>query len=141
MVGPVAISKDDVFHVLQNGRRRAVMRYLLANPRLDRITTRDLSVEVGSWEYGTTDRELSSEQRQRVYIALCQLHLPTLDENDVVNFDADRGIVEPGPLLSVFEPYLGDGLHDVDDSFSVPDAVRKPEAAGRTTAIRALFSK
>lgn len=109
--GPSGIGKDDAFHVLQNTRRRAVLRYLLDCPDCEQFRMRDLAEEVAAWEHDTTVRQLSSDQRQRVYIALYQSHLPTLDDTGIIRYNQSRGIVEPTELLAVFGPYLEEGLH------------------------------
>lgn len=106
----VTISKDVAFHLLQNSRRRAVLRYLIERDE-DVISMREVSEQVAAWENDTTVAGLSSDARQRVYIALYQSHLPKLDENGVIEYDRDRGTLSPLPLLAVFEPYLDRGLH------------------------------
>lgn len=114
------ISKDDFFHLLRNARRRAILRYLAERDNRDPVTIRNVAEEVAAWEHDTTVRQLSSEQRQRVYIALYQTHLPKLNDHGVINYNGDRGTIEPAPLLTVFEPYLGNGLHDSVDQLLVP---------------------
>jgi putative lipase involved disintegration of autophagic bodies len=102
---PVTISKDAAFHLLQNSRRRAVLRYLIE--RDDEVySMREVTEQVAAWENDTTISALTSNERQRVYIALYQSHLPKLDETDVIEYDRDRGTLSPTSLLSVFEPYL-----------------------------------
>lgn len=110
-----AIAKDEAFHLLQNARRRAVLRYLLARPDADRFVMRDVTEAVAAWEHDTSVGALTSDERQRVYISLYQSHLPKLDEHGVVAYDQSRGIVEPRPLLAALEPFLEDGL-DADDA-------------------------
>lgn len=102
------ISKDDAFHILQNARRRAVLRYLVADPDRDEFEMRELAEEIGAVEHDTTVRKLTSVERQRVYVSLYQTHLPKLDEHGVIDYDQSRGIVRPRPLLAVFQPYLAD---------------------------------
>lgn len=107
--GGAALPKDDVFHLLQNGRRRAVLRYL-AEREEERFVMRDVAEAVAAWENDTTIQQLTSAERQRVYISLYQSHLPKLAEHGVIDYDQDRGTIEPTPLARVLEPYLGDGL-------------------------------
>lgn len=108
---PVSIAKDDAFNLLQNDRRRAVLRYLLAHSDQQAFRMQDLTEEIAAWEHDTTVRQLSSEQRQRVHIALYKYHLPKLDDHGVIRYNQSRGIVEPTPLLEVLAPFLEDGLH------------------------------
>ena len=107
--GGATLPKDDVFHLLQNGRRRAVLRYLAAHEG-ERFVMRDVAEAVAAWENDTTLQQLTSAERQRVYISLYQSHLPKLAEHGVIDYDQDRGTIEPTRLTQVLEPYLGDGL-------------------------------
>lgn len=122
------ISKDDAFHVLQNSRRRAVLRYLLDRDEPQRLQMRDVAEAVAAWEHGTTTEQLTSDQRQRVYIALYQSHLPKLDELGVIEYDQARGIVEPTRLLAVFAPFLEAGL-EADTQRLTVDDVESDDAA------------
>lgn len=105
---PRTISKDAVFHLLQNSRRRAVLRIFIAHSEGD-IAIGDVADRVAAWENNTTVSSLSSMDRQRVYIALYQSHLPKLDDHGVIDYDRNRGTVSPLPLLTVFAPYLDSG--------------------------------
>lgn len=106
MVGPLAISKDAVFHILQNSKRRAVMRYLLATPRYEQFMVHEVVEQVAAWEYDTTVGHVSQPQRQHVSIQLYQTHLPMLDDHGVITFHPDRDVIESTPLIEAFEPYL-----------------------------------
>lgn len=118
---PRSIPKDDAFNLLQNARRRAVLRYLLEHPDHGAVRMRDLAEEIAAWEHDTTVRQLEFEQRQRVYIALYKYHLPKLDEHGVIRYNQSRGVVEPTPLLDVLAPFLEDGLHADTQAFTPPD--------------------
>lgn len=97
-------SKDDIFHLLQNERRRLVLRYLRGTEGPVRM--RDVAEQVAAWEHDTTVEELTSTERQRVYIPLYQSHLSKLDEVGVIDYQQNRGIVERKPLADQFERYL-----------------------------------
>lgn len=111
----VSIGKDDTFHLLQNRRRRAVCRYLLARPHQQQFRMGDLAEEVAAWENDTTVREVDSDDRQRVYVTLIQSHLPKLSKHGAIEYDQSRGIIRTGPVLPVLEPYLADGLYDAEE--------------------------
>ena len=98
------LSPDDRFHVLQTSRRRDAMRYL--DQASEPVEVRELAEWVASREHGTDVEALDSSQRQRVYISLYQTHLPKLDEYAIVDYDKDRGTVEPTPRLAEFTEYL-----------------------------------
>jgi len=137
-----SISKDDAFHILQNSRRRAVLRYLAAHDEEDRFVMRDLAEEVAAWEHDTTVQQLVSDERQRVYIALYQSHLPKLDDHDIIEYNQSRGVVEPTELVDALAPYLDDGLHS-DADLTVDEGTESTEAQGEsiTETVSALFSR
>lgn len=106
-----SITKDDAFHVLQNGRRRAVLRYLFEHEDTDVFRMDEVAEEVAAWEHETPVRLLNSDERQRVYIALYQTHLPKLDKMGVIEYEQNRGRIARTPLTTVFDPYVDDGLY------------------------------
>lgn len=83
-----SLDRSDVFHLLQNNRRRAVVRYFatVGGP----ATIGDLSEQIAAWECEVPLEDVTKDQRQRVYIALYQSHLDKLDETGVINY-ADTG--------------------------------------------------
>lgn len=99
-----AFSKDEIFHLLQNERRRMVLRYLRGTEGPVRM--RDIAEQVAAWEHDTTVEELTSTQRQRVYIPLYQSHLSKLDEAGIIDYQKNRGIVERKPLADQVDQYL-----------------------------------
>lgn len=101
------LSTDDVFHLLQSQRRRAAIRYLWDTD--GPVEMRDLAEQVAAWENDTTVHALTSDERQRAYIPLYQSHLPKLDEEGVIDYDKNRGIVKKTPLVSQLERYLDAG--------------------------------
>lgn len=99
-----AFSKDEIFHLLQNERRRMVLRYLRDTEGPVRM--RDIAEQVAAWEHDTTVEELTSTQRQRVYIPLYQSHLSKLDQAGIIDYQQNRGIVERKPLADQVDQYL-----------------------------------
>lgn len=134
---PRAISKDDAYHLLQNSRRRAVLRYLLEHDPDRRFRMRDVAEAVAAWEHDTTVPRLTSKERSRVYIALYQTHLPKLDDHGVIEYDKERGHVELTPMIEVFEPYLENGLHT--DRYCLLEDPDRRNTAGITRTVRTLF--
>jgi hypothetical protein len=100
-----ALDPDDVFHLLQNQRRRHVLRYLRA-ANADTVEMADLAEQVAAWEHGTTTRLLSARQRQRVYIPLYQNHLPKLDREGVIDYEQRRGTVRRLDAADQLDRYL-----------------------------------
>jgi hypothetical protein len=101
---PEKISADELFHLLQNRRRRDVLRYLRGSD--GQVRMRDIAEQVAAWEHDKEVSQLRSKERQRVYIALYQEHLPKLDEAGVIVYNKSRGIVKRTERADEFEPYL-----------------------------------
>ena len=111
-----SVATDDIFHILQTERRRHVLRYL--REREGPIEMRDLAEHVAAHEYDTTVDDLTSSERQRVYISLYQSHLPKLDTQGIITYDKNRGLVEPTARTALFDPYLD--LVDAEERDSSP---------------------
>ena len=131
----IRIPKDDAFHILQTKRRRAIIRYILACDNQDKFRMRDMVEEIAAWEHDTTVAGLTSQQRQRVYIALYQNHLPKLDEHDIIEYNRARGFVRPLPPIALFAPYVEEGL-DVG-----VDLTHDPEAPQDSSRVESLFGR
>lgn len=99
-----SLSKDDTFHILQNERRRRVLQYL--SDAEGPVDMRDIAEQVAAWEHDTTVQQLTSDQRQRVYIALYQSHLPKLADFGLITYNRSRGVVERTPLADQIAWYL-----------------------------------
>jgi DNA-binding transcriptional ArsR family regulator len=83
-------SREVMFDLLGNARRRRVLHNLLDEPE---ITLTDLSARIAAWENDTTVADLSSRQRKQVYSSLYQTHIPRLSDHDVVTYESDERIV------------------------------------------------
>jgi len=94
----------DVFHLLQNNRRRSAIRYLRDTD--EPVEMRDLAEQVAAWENDTTVQALTAKERQCAYIPLYQSHFPKLDDEGVIEYEQARGIVEKTPVASQLEQYL-----------------------------------
>ena len=127
--GKEELSRDDIFHFLQCRRRRLILKYLQEYTGDEPAVMSDIAEHIAALENDTTVRALDSQQRQRVYIALYQSHLPKMDRADIIDYNQDRGYVESTDFTSEFLQYLDDEpsvLADngpsvpVDDGPSVP---------------------
>lgn len=107
-----ALSRDDVFTVLYNRRRRNVITYLRENDGT--ATVSDLAEYIAAKENDTTVQQLSSSERKCVYVGLYQNHLPMMNDVGVVDYDKDRGTVELLDCMDQLEPYL-DAATDARD--------------------------
>lgn len=98
------LTEDELFELLSNQRRRHILHTLIHED--GSVDIGDLSQEIAAWEDGLAFEEVSSTDRKRVYTALQQSHLPKMDKAGVVQFDRDRGTVEPTPALEDVEIYM-----------------------------------
>lgn len=105
------LSKDELFEILKNQRRRDALRYLKANDGTARLS--DMSEYIAAKENGIDIAAISSSQRKRVYIGLYQCHLPKMASFGVIDFDKDRGTIALLPMASVFDSYLEDEVPTV----------------------------
>ena len=108
------LSRDQIFHLLQNERRREVLRYL-RNADAERVRMRDVAEAIAAAEHDTSVDGLSSKQRQRVYVPLYQNHLPKLDAEGVLDYQQDRGIVERKPAAAQLERHLWPSAVEPDE--------------------------
>lgn len=99
-------NKDEVYFALSNYRRRFVLEYLAENGGPCQL--RELVEALAAWENSIDATMTSSVQRKRAYVSLRQTHLPKLDDLDLIDFDAGRGIVTIGERFQLTAPHLGD---------------------------------
>src|SRR6056297_1016004 len=86
---PVELSRDDLFSMLRNERRREVIHYLREHEAP--VDLRDLSEYIAAIENDCTPAEVTYKQRKRVQTALYQMHLPKLAEQGIVSYDRRAG--------------------------------------------------
>jgi DNA-binding transcriptional ArsR family regulator len=101
---PDRLSKDTVFSILSNRRRRHVLRYLRHNR--GSASLRDLAERIATWENDVPVDDLTYKQRKRVYSSLHQTHLPKLDEAGVVDYDRSEGTVTMADRAADLDAYL-----------------------------------
>lgn len=90
------LSLDVAFDILADGRRRAVLSYLLKGD--DRADLEDLATHVTSVE--------PTGGAKRATATLHHLHLPKLADAGLINYDEDRKIATAQDLIRNLEPYL-----------------------------------
>jgi len=100
---PPSLSYDDCFDLLSNHRRRYALHYLQQCGQ--EVALGELTDQVAAWENGVDVDAVSPAQRKRVYTSLQQVHLPRMDDLDVVAFD-EEGRVVLGPAVDDLDVYL-----------------------------------
>jgi DNA-binding transcriptional ArsR family regulator len=108
----VVLSKDEIFYLLKNRRRRDIVRYLTDNEGT--ATLSELAEHIAAWENDIDVQALDSGQRKRVYVALYQTHLPKLAENGIVDYERNRGNVELTENADHLRTYLDDDEAETD---------------------------
>lgn len=108
------LSKDDVFDILSNARRRYVLYHL--REERDPVELGDLARELAAWENETTVEELTKQQRKRVYVSLYQTHIQKLQEAGIVEYDEDSGKVSLGSSAAEIGAHIA--LEDSDEDGS-----------------------
>ena len=98
-------TRDEIFDVLCNERRRYVLEYLRESPK-DRLHLGDMVETIAAWENDKRVVEVEYADRKRVYTALRQTHLPKLDETGVIEYDSRRGELRPTDGMTDVELYL-----------------------------------
>ncbi|MFP8957280.1 ArsR family transcriptional regulator [Natrialbaceae archaeon A-CW3] len=106
------LSKDVIFELLKNRRRREVLTYLLDAE--ETVTLGELAEQIAAWENDTDVNALSSDQRKRVYVALYQTHLPKMDDAGIVDYDQDRGLITLSDNADLLVMYLDTDTHQRD---------------------------
>ncbi|RQH00370.1 DUF7344 domain-containing protein [Natrarchaeobius oligotrophus] len=106
------LSKDVIFELLKNRRRREVLAYLLEAE--ETVTLGELAEQIAAWENDTEVNALSSDQRKRVYVALYQTHLPKMDDAGIVEYDQDRGLITLSDNADLLMMYLDTDSHQQD---------------------------
>ncbi len=86
------LSKSEVFELLSAERRQEVLRYL--DDTEGAATLSELAEHIASLECDCEPAQLSSQQRKRAYVGLYQCHLPKMADAGVIEYNADRGIIE-----------------------------------------------
>jgi hypothetical protein len=110
------ISRDVIFELLKNQRRRYVLRYLADDPGPVRL--RDLAERIAAWENDKPIGALDSDERKRVYVGLYQCHLTKMDDAGAVEFNQDRGLIALGEQAPLLYQYL-DPVRGGDNSWSL----------------------
>lgn len=99
------LSEKVIFDVLSSERRRFVLAYLLEGDGT--ATLNELARELGAREYETSPDELTDTQRRRLYVSLYQTHVPKMEHYDIVEYDADSGLVSATELARKVNRYCG----------------------------------
>lgn len=97
------LSKDDIFGILRNRRRRYVLEYLGEHDGVTELS--DLAEALANCE-SENEEYITYRDRKRAYVSLYQTHLPKLDRAGVIEYNQPRGRIEIGPDYQYLKGYL-----------------------------------
>ncbi|WP_435063973.1 DUF7344 domain-containing protein [Halobaculum sp. EA56] len=83
---------DHVYGALGHPRRRYLCYTLLENTRW---SLTDLATKIAAWENEVPEHEVTTRQRERVYVSLYHAHVPKLVDEGVITFDEETETIEP----------------------------------------------
>jgi hypothetical protein len=98
------ISPDTCFDILSNHRRRYTLYYLRQNG--GEVSLAELARGIAAWENDSSPEDVTYNERKRVYTSLQQVHLPRMNEMDIVEFDDQAKIIKTGPAASELDIHL-----------------------------------
>jgi DNA-binding transcriptional ArsR family regulator len=99
-----SLSQDTVFELLSSPRRRFILYYLRRHD--GEATIDELTTEIAAWENDLPPEELSRQDEKRVYVSLYQTHIPKFEDEGVINYDNEDGIVQLTDRAGQLDPYL-----------------------------------
>lgn len=134
--GGSELSKGEIFDLLKNRRRRTVIRFLREHDGYAELN--DLAEYIAAKENDIDVRQLSSDQRKRVYIGLYQCHLPKMDSLGVVDYDKDRGTIELQASVSQLLEYMDLDRDGPEETAESPRAWAVPAVAAAVVAVVTL---
>ncbi len=100
------LEESEVFHILGNDRRRAIVQLLAEHDH--RIDVSDVATDIAETE--SEAQSVPNNLYKSVYVSLQQTHLPQLEEDAVIEYDADSKTIERGPNFDEVLEYA-DGGH------------------------------
>lgn len=98
-----SVDTEEAFQTLSNQRRRFTVHAL---EREGSMELGELASRVAGWEYRKEPDAVTAAERRRIYNSLQQVHLPRMDENGLVDYDEENGVVYATGGLSDLRIYL-----------------------------------
>lgn len=85
---------EELYDVLCRTRRRHVLQHLRRRGERESLTK--LVEAVAAREYGKPPDEITHTEQRRIYVSLCQTHLPKLDQQELIDWDREENTIELG---------------------------------------------
>ncbi|OYR62889.1 DUF7344 domain-containing protein [Halorubrum ezzemoulense] len=97
------LSENDIYEALSNRRRRFVIHVLKREQ--GPVDISKISTCITAWETGVDPDEVNYEDRRSVYGTLKRIHLPNLEEKNIVTIDEEENVVHPTSQLEDLDVY------------------------------------
>ncbi len=95
------LDEAEIFHILGNDRRRATINGLAESG--GSIAVSELAEQIAAQEADT--EEDAQKLYKSVYVSLRQTHLPKLEEQGIIQYDADNQRIMPGAQMNEIQVY------------------------------------
>ncbi|WP_135824331.1 DUF7344 domain-containing protein [Halorussus ruber] len=118
-----AAEVDAAFRVLSDVHRRYALYYLRDR---ETATIAELATILAGWlgTRGDASRVVTTEERERLLVALHHAHLPELTKADLVSYDPETGDVSVESLPEIVEAALDTSLEQQRDAPDRPEERR-----------------
>jgi hypothetical protein len=134
---PATLERDEVFRLLQSGRRRRVVRHLLGFVD-EPVPVDALATAITRAEHDDPAEGLDPEVRDRVAMSLDHSHLPQLEAAGVLAHDRTLGRVTATPAMRQLEPYLETDSESADPETTTTEVALAGVAGGSLATLLAL---
>jgi hypothetical protein len=98
------LTQDTAYELLSNKRRRFVISRLRRAEGA--VSIDELAEGLAAWENEIPESELTDTQIKRLYVSLYQIHVPKLEEAELVTYDKEEGQVRLTSAVSALDSYL-----------------------------------
>lgn len=103
---PIPVTEDELFDLLADSRRRAVIGQIADLESTESTTKHHLAREIAADETHMPADRLPEERIQVVAAELSRTHLPILDEADIVSWNDRTEAVSPGRSIEPIAEWL-----------------------------------
>ena len=109
------LEESEVFHILGNDRRRAIVQLLADHDH--RIDVSDVATDIAETE--SDAQSVPNNLYKSVYVSLQQTHLPQLEEDAVIEYDPESKTIERGPNFDEVLQYANGGHDDESTTLQI----------------------
>ena len=116
-MGGDSIPFDTVLDVCRDRHRRIVLAVLAGEQR--GLTVNDLTKAIAKQNHHVRVTEMSAERLPELQLSLHHVHLPKIEAAGLIDYDQERGLVEPTEQFEQAQPQLS-ALIEADPDHESP---------------------